>query len=84
MQFHYYVNVIYNLAGIAYYAPRLYGIYSLFLIGCKPVQHIAVQINMRLNQAQGKMVYSRDTVNMRCMRLLVYNMTYSFIANYFS
>ena len=39
--------------------------YSLLLLGYKPVQHVTVQNNMRLNQAQGKMMPSRVCVNTR-------------------
>jgi len=31
-----------NLDSVVYHTPRLYGIYSLLLLGYKPVQHVTV------------------------------------------
>lgn len=48
---------------------------SLLLWSCKPVQHGAVQHNVRLNQVQDEMMQSRDTVNSRCTGWLPMNVT---------
>uniref|UniRef100_A0A671F0J2 Uncharacterized protein n=1 Tax=Rhinolophus ferrumequinum TaxID=59479 RepID=A0A671F0J2_RHIFE len=43
--------------------------HSLWLLGHKPVRYVTVQNNTRLDQAQEKIMQSRDMVYMRSMRL---------------
>lgn len=53
-----------KLGGTAYCTP------SLALLSYELTQPVTVQNNMRSNQAQEKMMQSKDSKNMRCKRLL--------------
>ena len=82
-RFHY-VNIIVHL-----HKPKWYSLLhpwaiwcSLLLLGYKPVQDGTVENNTRVNQAPGKIMQSRYTVNMRCGCCRC-NTAHCFIAKYF-
>ena len=54
---------------------------SRWLLGYKPAQHVTAQNSMRLNQAQEKMMRSRDT---RCTRLLLAQRGTLFYSKFFN